>query len=151
VDDNQVFGLHRAVSNVSRRKGFRVSQQNIELVKNGYEAFNAGDAEAVMNLFDDDVEWIQPGNSAVSGTYRGKAELGEFLMRLGEKGMTATTRSFLADGDTVVAFTEVSIAGEVGQDADVFTVRDGKVVHAQVYADTAMLERVFGVKEVAAG
>ena len=31
-------------------------QQNKELVKNGYAAFSAGDVEAVMGLFDDNIE-----------------------------------------------------------------------------------------------
>ena len=39
-------------------------ERNIELVKKGYEAFAAGDIEAVMNLFDDNIEWVQPGDSA---------------------------------------------------------------------------------------
>jgi ketosteroid isomerase-like protein len=33
----------------------------------------------------------------------------------------------------------------------VFTIRDGKLVRAQVYGDTAIMERVFGRKQVAAG
>ena len=57
----------------------------------------------------------------------------------------------MADGDTVVAFTEVTVGSEMGEDADVYKVRDGKIVHAQIYTDTAMMERVFGRKEVAAG
>jgi uncharacterized protein len=43
-------------------------QEDIELVKRGYEAFSAGDIETVMNTFDDNVEWVQPGESAISGT-----------------------------------------------------------------------------------
>ena len=37
----------------------------------------------------------------------------------------------IAEGDTVVAITEVSAGGESGQDADVFTLRDGKTVRAR--------------------
>ena len=48
-------------------------QENKELITKGYAAFSAGDVETVMSLFDDDVEWVQPGESAVSGTYHGKA------------------------------------------------------------------------------
>jgi uncharacterized protein len=36
--------------------------------------FAAGDAETVMNLFDDDIEWIEPGSSAVSGRTAAKAK-----------------------------------------------------------------------------
>jgi uncharacterized protein len=125
--------------------------QNIELVKKGYEAFTAGDVETVMSLLDEDIEWIQPGESAVSGTYHGKREIGEYMSRLAEKSTTVNPRRFLADGDTVVVLSETTAGNETSQDADVFTIRDGKLVRAQVYGDTAIMERVFGRKQVAAG
>ncbi|MGA7051912.1 MAG: nuclear transport factor 2 family protein [Mycobacterium sp.] len=126
-------------------------QKNIELVKKGYEAFSAGDVETVMSLFDDSIEWVQPGDSAISGTYRGKAELGGYLSRLAEKSVTLKLNRLIADGDIVVALTEVTADGETGQDADVFTLRDGKTVRVQVHTDTAVMERVYGRKQVAAG
>ena len=58
-----------------------MSQQNIEVVKRGYEAFSAGDVETVMSVFDDNLEWVQPGESTISGIYRGKGEFGEYLRR----------------------------------------------------------------------
>ena len=126
-------------------------EQNIELVKKGYEAFSAGDVDTVMSLFDDNIEWVQPGDSAISGTYHGKAELGEHLSRLAEKSVTVKLNRLLADGDTVVALTEVTVGDERGADADVFTLRDGKTVRVQVHTDTAIMERVYGRKKVAAG
>jgi ketosteroid isomerase-like protein len=126
-------------------------QKNIELVKKGYEAFSAGDVDTVMSLFDDNIEWVQPGDSAISGTYHGKAELGEYLSRLAEKSVTVKLNRLLADGDIVVGLTEVTVGDERGQDADVFTLRDGKTVRVQVYTDTAIMERVYGRKPVAAG
>jgi uncharacterized protein len=126
-------------------------QTNIELIKKGYEAFSAGDVDTVMSLFDDNIEWVQPGDSAISGTYHGKAELGEYLSRLAEKSVTVKLNRLLADGDTVVALTEVAVGNERGQDADVFTLRDGKTVRVQVHTDTAVMERVYGRKQVAAG
>jgi uncharacterized protein len=53
--------------------------QNIEVVQKGYEAFAAGDMETLMSVLDDNIEWIQPGESAVSGTYHGKGEIGEYI------------------------------------------------------------------------
>ena len=126
-------------------------QANIEAVKKGYEAFSSGDIETVMNLFDDDVEWVQPGDSAISGTYHGKAEVVEYLGRLAEKSVTVKLNRLLADGDMVVALTEVAVGDEKGQDADVFTLRDGKTVRVQVHTDTAVMERVYGKKQLAAG
>lgn len=127
-----------------------MSEQNIELVRTGYQAFTSGDTEALMALFDDDVEWVQPGDSAVSGTYRGKTELGEFLVRLAAKAPVITPHRFLADGETVVVLSEASIGGERGHSAEVYTIRNGKTVRVQVYGDTAMMERQYGKKPVAA-
>ncbi|MCW2652390.1 MAG: uncharacterized protein QOE41_320 [Mycobacterium sp.] len=126
-------------------------EQNIETVKKGYQAFSSGDIETVMSLYDDNIEWVQPGASAISGTYHGKGELGELLGRLGEKTTTLTALRFLADGDTVVVLSEATVGGETSQDVEVFTLRDGKAVRAQTYGDTALMERVFGKKQVAAG
>jgi ketosteroid isomerase-like protein len=126
-------------------------EQNIELVKKGYEAFAAGDIDAVMNLFDDNIEWVQPGDSAISGTYHGKGELGQFISRLAEKSTTATPRRFLADGDTVVMLGETTADNETSEVAQVFTLRNGKTVRVQGYADTAVMERIFGKKQVATG
>lgn len=102
-----------------------------------------------MNLFDDDIEWVQPGESSVSGTYHGKAELGEFLARLAEKSATATPRRFFADGDTVVVLTDVTMGDEHAEDAEVFVLRDGKTVRASVHTDTALMERIYGRKHAA--
>ncbi|MEB3022399.1 nuclear transport factor 2 family protein [[Mycobacterium] crassicus] len=127
-----------------------MSQQNIDLVRKGYQAFASGDTATLMALFDEDIEWVQPGNSEVSGTYRGKAELGMFLMRLGEKSPTITPHTFLSDGDRVVVLSEASVGGESAQSAEVYTVRNGKTIRVQVYGDTAMMERKYGKKSAAA-
>jgi uncharacterized protein len=126
-------------------------QENKELIKRGYEAFTTGDLDTVMSLFDDDVEWVQPGQSAISGTFHGKAEVMEHFGRMAEKGLTVKLNQLVAEGDTVVALTEVSAGGETGRDADVFTIRNGKTVSILVHGDTALTERVYGKKQLAAG
>ena len=124
---------------------------NKDLIKRGYEAFAARDIETVMSLFDDDIEWVQPGDSAVSGTFHGKTEVMEHLGRLAEKSPTVNIKRLIAEGDTVVAITDVSAGGETGEDADVFTIRNGKTVRMEVHGDTALIERVYGKKQLAAG
>jgi ketosteroid isomerase-like protein len=125
--------------------------QNIDLTKKGYAAFNAGDLETALSVFDDAVEWTIPGESTIGGTYRGKDEMTGLLAQLAEKTTSVETKSFLADGDVVVVLTEVTAGGETSQEADVFTFRDGKVIKAQSFGDTAVQERIFGTKRVAAG
>ena len=56
-----------------------------------------------------------------------------------------------ADGVMVVVLSDTTAGGETAQDAEVYTLRDGKTVRAQLYGDTAMMERVYGKKQVAAG
>jgi ketosteroid isomerase-like protein len=126
-------------------------QDNKDVIERGYKAFTEGDLETVMSLFDDDIEWVQPGQSAVSGTFHGKTEVMEELGRLAEKDLSVKLIQLVAEGDTVVAITEVTAGGETGEDADVFTVRDGKTVRAQMHGDTALLERVYGKKQLATG
>jgi uncharacterized protein len=126
-------------------------QENKDVIKRGYEAFAAGDLDGVMALFDDDCEWVQPGQSAVSGTFHGRTEIMEHFGRLAEKGLTVKLDRMIAEGDMVVALTEVTAGGETSADADVFTVRGGKTIRADVHGDTAMLERVYGKKQLATG
>ena len=127
------------------------AEENKAIIERGYAAFTSGDMETVMNLFDDDIEWVQPGASAVSGTFHGKAEVMEHLARLAEKDLTVTLNRLVAEGDTVVALTAVSAGGESGDDADVFVIRDGKTVRVEAHGDTALMERVYGKKQLAAG
>jgi ketosteroid isomerase-like protein len=126
-------------------------QENKELIERGYAAFSSGDLDSVMSLFDDDIEWVQPGDSAVSGTFHGKTEVMEHFGRLAEKDLTVKLNRLIAEGDTVVALTEVTAGGETGRDADVFTIRNGKTVEVLVHGDTALTERVYGKKQHAAG
>ncbi|MCW2686894.1 MAG: hypothetical protein JWR37_1784 [Mycobacterium sp.] len=121
-------------------------EQNIETTKRGYAAYAAGDAEAALSAFDDNVEWTTPGNSTMSGTYHGKGELSQMLMKLAEKSAKVALNSVIGDGDVVVAFTQVTVGGETADEADVFMFRDGRIVKAQTFGDTALQERVWGTK-----
>ena len=128
-----------------------MSNQNIEATKKGYDAFSAGDLEAALNVFDDSAEWTINGESMIGGTHRGKNELTELFMRLAEKSTKVETKRFLADGDFVVVLTQVTVGADTSTEADVFEFSNGKVVKAHSFGDTAMQERIFGSKRVAAG
>ena len=65
-------------------------RRTFEIAKKGYSAYSAGDAETATSFFDDDIEWITPGNSSVSGTVHGKAEGGGMWTKLAEKSTTTT-------------------------------------------------------------
>lgn len=127
-----------------------MSNPNIEATMKGYDAFGAGDLEAALSAFDDSAEWTINGKSMIGGTYRGKAEITELLMRMAEKATHVDAKRFLADGDVVVVLTEVIVAGETSQEADVYTFGNGRIVNAVSFGGTAMQERTFGSRRVAA-
>jgi ketosteroid isomerase-like protein len=110
---------------------------DVETTKKGYAAFAAADLEAAMASFDDDVEWVQPGRSAVSGTYHGKSEVAGLLAQFAGKAFSSKPIRFVAD---------VTIEGESAKGADVFTFRDGKITKAESFGDTAAMERVFAAR-----
>ncbi len=119
-------------------------EQNMEAAKHAYAAFSAGDGAGAMEALADDVEWITPGNSAISGTIQGKQEVGALWAKLGEKGFTTTPQFWFSDAERVVVLTHTTMEGADADACDVLTFRDGKVVKFQTAGDTALLERVFG-------
>ena len=122
-------------------------EQNVETAQRGYAAFSAGDPQGAMENIADDIEWIVPGNSAVSGTYRGKEEVGMFWSKLAENGFSVQPVYWFSDEERVVALVHQRYGnGEEADAADVLTYRDGKLVRFQTAGDTAMLERIFGAK-----
>jgi uncharacterized protein len=123
------------------------TQENIEQTKAAYAAFAAADIDAASANLDDQIEWIVPGNSKISGTYRGKDEVVGFWISLAEKGFTTAPEHFLGDGDLVVVLTKITADGQSADQADVLTFNaDGKVVKFQTAGDTAMQEQIWGRK-----
>ena len=121
-------------------------EENLEVAKKAYAAFSAGDAAGAMENIADDVEWIVPGNSAISGSHRGKQEVGKLWQALGEKGFSVSPEYWFADDERVVVLVHQTLEGNETDVADVLTFRDGKLVKFQSAGDTALLERVFGSK-----
>ncbi len=56
-----------------------MSTQNVETVRNSYDAFGRGDLQAVGATFGDDVEWLTSDSLPLGGLVRGRdAVLGNF-------------------------------------------------------------------------
>ena len=122
------------------------AEEHRTIVKRGYAAFAAGDIQVAMEPFADDIEWVVPGNSAISGTYRGKEEIGGLFMKLAGKSFTSEPEHFLADDERVVVLTKTTADGQTSDQADVLTFRDGKIIKFQSAGDTALEERIWGSK-----
>ena len=122
-------------------------EENLEKAQKAYAAFLDGDAEGAMENMADDIEWINAGKSKISGTLKGKEEVGEFWSKLADKDFSTSPQYWFADDERVVVLVRVSLDGEEADQADVLTFRDGELVKFQSAADTALLERVFGTKD----
>jgi ketosteroid isomerase-like protein len=121
------------------------AETSIQNARDGYAAFSAGDAEAAMRDIADDCVWVVPGSSRVSGTYRGKAEIGKLWAEMGAGGLTVNPRTFTSDGDgsTVVALVDAAAGSESWRSADVMEFDDGKVVRFESIGDPGPIERAF--------
>ena len=97
-----------------------------------------------MTSMSDEIEWITPGNSALSGTVHGKEAVGALWAKFAEKGLTTSPERWLSDDEVVVVLTRITAGGESADQVDVLTYRDGLLVKFQNAGDTAMLERVYG-------
>lgn len=131
-----------------------MSQQNISLVQSGYEAFGRGDIPGFLSLLDAAIEWKTPGLSDLptAGTRRGPAQVGEFFGILGQliEFEHFEPQTFIADGDRVVVLgiDRFKIKGGSGKSLSepwchVFTIRNGKIVAFQEYADMTTIAAEF--------
>ena len=120
------------------------AQQNKERAEAGYRAFSEGDATAAMEDMDDSVQWTVRGDSSLTGTYKGKQEIGELWAKMAEKGVKTEPHDFVADGDKVVVLTTASLDGESAEAADVLTYNaEGKLIAFEQIGDPAVGNRVF--------
>jgi uncharacterized protein len=122
------------------------ASENKAATQAAYQAFGAGDLEGAMKDMADDIEWIEPGDSAIGGTYHGKDEVARFFMTLASKSFRTEPQYFIAEGDHVVVLTRTTADGQSSDQADVLTFRGDKLAKFQTAGDTALRERIWGKK-----
>lgn len=130
-----------------------VQQNNVQLVRQGYDAFKRGDIAGLLQLFADDIEWTLDKVEQIpfSGKRRGKDQVAEFFKLLDENmhALQFEPQQFIAQGDKVVAlghyvWSVKSTDRRIDSDwAHVFTVRDGKISGFREYTDTAASAAAF--------
>jgi uncharacterized protein len=122
-------------------------QQNLDIVRQGYDAFGRGDIQGLLNLMDPQVTWTTPGpaDMPTAGTRRGHQAVGEFFAALASTVEITRfeAQDFLAQGDKVVVLGE-DTGTITGTDtsidfrwAHVFTLRGGKIVSFEEIGDTS--------------
>jgi uncharacterized protein len=126
------------------RKGAVMSEENVELVRGGYEDFNGGNVPGVLARLDTEVEWIEPGGgNAPAGTFRGPESVGKDVFAAVPASFdefSAETEEFRDEGDTVVVTGRFKGRAKSGAELDaafehVYEVRDGKIARLENKVD----------------
>ena len=122
-------------------------QQNLEVVRRGYEAFGRGDIQALLDLLADDIEWVSPGPPELptAGNRRGRQQVAQFFQAVDQifEIQQFEPKAFVAQGDRVVVLgtdtARIKATGKmVTEDwAHAFTVQDGRIVRMQEFIDTS--------------
>lgn len=120
------------------------AQENKQQAEAAYEAFSEGDAAGAMANMDDGVVWTVGGDNSLTGTYKGKEEIGVLWAKFAEKGIKTEPHDFVADGDKVVVLTTAILDGESAEAADVLTFnQEGKLIAFEQIGDPSIGNRVF--------
>ena len=112
------------------------SEENVAVMRRAYEAFNAGDMETLVEVFDESIVWHLPGHSSMAKDYEGRDATLAYFGQIGQKtGGTfrADLQRLLSDDDNRVVGLQRSTAERDGKHLDVsnsivFELRDGRVV-----------------------
>lgn len=122
-------------------------QQNVDVIRRGYDAFARGDLETMLGLFDENIEWTSPGPPELptAGTRRGHQQVAEFFKTVNDlfDFESFETTTFIADGDRVVVLGRDTArfkptgARLTESFAHVYTLKNGKVTRFEEYIDTA--------------
>ena len=113
-----------------------MSEQDVETVRGGYEAFNSGNPDGVLERLAAEVEWVEPGGgNAPSGTFTSPQSVGEEVFPVvGEyfEEFTAEPENFDDQGDTIVVTGRFKGKAKSGAELDatfehVYQMEDGKI------------------------
>jgi ketosteroid isomerase-like protein len=119
--------------------------ENVELVRRGYTAFNAGDMTTLSELFAEDAVWHVAGSGVLSGTKQGREAIMSYFGELGARsqGSFQANLQDVVGGEKYTVGIQQTQAQGNGKTMDLatvitFVVRDGKITEGrEFFEDTA--------------
>ncbi len=138
-----------------------MSQENVEIVRQLYEAFVARDNESPFAVYHPDIEWDMsrsaiplPGEERVYHGHDGVRRFGrawmqpwEFLDAPPERLVDAGEQVVALIGQTTARGKRSGVEVETQPWAQVWTLRDGKVVRMRIYPNHAEALQAAGLSE----
>lgn len=123
-----------------------MSRENVQILKAAYEALNRGDIAAALAVLEPDAEWSEHSELPEADTYRGVAAIWSFLDDYLEswEEFRQETEEVIDGGEKVAVFLHLTAKGKgsgiqvEARYAHVWTMRDGRGVRVDAYADRQM-------------
>ncbi|MGH2955715.1 MAG: nuclear transport factor 2 family protein [Solirubrobacterales bacterium] len=133
-----------------------MSEQNLEIARRAYAAYNAGGVEAILDFFDPEIEWRMWEEFAREPrVYQGHAGVREALSVFESEfdGFGAEPHEFIDAGDRIVV--PVRLGGRAkgsGEETffelvQVWTARGNRAVRLDVYASREEALRALGLDD----
>ena len=115
----------------------------VAALSGAYAAFNRGDMTAAVEALDAQIEWTEPAEFPRGGTYHGRDGVKQYLTQSRAAWAEANSEPerFIIAGDRIVVFVHARVRPNGSNRwqeislADVYTVRNGRVVEMQAFAD----------------
>jgi ketosteroid isomerase-like protein len=133
-----------------------MSQENVEIVRRGFEAFAQGGPEAMVDFWDPAIElWLPSGLIQASGTYRGHAAVLDWMREWAEawEEIHYTAEEFTEAGDMVLVGVLYDGRGKgsgvriEGRFWYLFKLRDGKLLSWRLYPERAQALKAVGLAD----
>lgn len=136
-----------------------MSRENVDLVREGYEAFNRGGPEAMIGKYwVEDFVWdVTAVGFPGPGVYRGLDEVNGFFAEwfgvFGFDDWYAEVDRLIAHGDQVIAFVRQRGRGSASDTpaememTQISTLKDGRIVRLDVYLDRQEALEAVGLQQ----
>jgi ketosteroid isomerase-like protein len=129
-----------------------MSQENVELIRDGFAAHSRGDLDALVEIYDPDVVF----ETLLLGTHRGNEAI-RLIYEENQRtlsGYAVEPAELIYSGDQVVAVAQVTGVGPVSQiamDGDrfafLFTIENGRIVREQAFRNREEALEAAGLSE----
>ena len=116
---------------------------NVEVLRDAYEALNDGDIERALAVLDEDAEWSEHSDLPEAGTYRGREAIRTFLERFLEswQDFDQELEEIIAGDPCVLIMLHSRVRGKgsgiavEAQYAHLWTMEEGRGVRVDAYFD----------------
>ena len=131
-----------------------MSQENVEIVRRSFVAFNARDVDGLVSLSAEDCEWL-PLRAQLEGiVYRGHEGVRQFVRDMDEdwEAFRIDPLEFHDHGERVVVIVHVGALGRSGVEIDsvagfVFELDQGRIMHITSHSDPEAALAAAGLSE----